>query len=229
MKELIPAYLKAHESAWAESTLKSERSRLKALEPLLHLTPEELFKALIELGKKPYTIKTTFIRVTDMEKWAGIEPRFSAYMEKHERRFRYLYEKEEVKVTYLDARERLKTLPDSSRGMAEALLATGCRISEAYTCNDGRVTGKGGKTRKVYGKIKETAPRSTFARHLKAIGLKPHTLRKLCATRLAEKGASPADLCKVFGWSDISTAYQYLQAKDESKLESLMAACQEET
>ncbi len=222
MKELIPEYLKAHESAWAPSTMKSERSRLKSLTPHLE-SPEKLMEHLTAIEARPYAIKTAFIRVTCLESWAKLEPRFRAYMEKHERRFRYLYEKEELQITYLDAWERLKTLPDPSRSMAEALLTTGCRLSEAYTFCNGRVTGKGGKIRKIYGTIKETAPKSTFARHLKAVGLKPHTLRKLCATRLAEKGASPADLCKVFGWRDIATAYQYLQAKDESKLEAFMA------
>lgn len=225
MKTLVDAYLQAHQDSWAPSTLKSEASRLYAIQDHLNRTPEGLYKYLQSLGQKPYTIKTTFIRIVALEKWGKLQPRFQEYMEKHGRRFKHIYQKEELEVTYEQALERVKTLSDPSRGMAEALLATGCRLSEAYTFRDNRVTGKGGRVRKVYGKIKETAAKSTFARKLKAVGLKAHTLRKLCATRLAEKGASPADLCKVFGWTSIGTAYQYLQPAEDARLEALMAAC----
>lgn len=228
MREHISMYLEFHSSAWASSTLKSESSRLRQIESYLDKTPEHLYEYL-KTSKKPYTIKTTFIRVCDLEKWIGKSNKFRIFMEKHERRFKHLYEKEECGVSYFEACKRIEALPDPSRSMAFALLTTGCRISEAYTFRDGRVTGKGGKVRKVYGTIKETEAKSTFTRKLKAVGLKPHTLRKLCATRLAEKGASPADLCKIFGWSSISTAYQYLQAKEDSKIETLMAACQEKS
>lgn len=228
MKRHIDSYLKAHESAWAPSTLKSERSRLTALSSLLHLSPGELFTELSKT-KKPYTVKTIFIRVVNLEKWAKLPPSYAGYMEAHERRFRSVYEKEDIKVTYLDALARIETLPTASRIMALAVLKCGCRISEAYTFRDGRVTGKGSKTRKIYGKIEGTVPQTTFRRHLKAVGLKPHTLRKLCATRLAEKGATAADLCKVFGWSSIETSYYYLQGKEDKKLEALMAASEEES
>ncbi len=229
MKELIAGYLKAHETAWAESTLKSERSRLTQLAPLLHLEPEALFAKLLEQGKKPYTIKTTFIRLTDLEQWAKLEPRFARYMEEHGRRFRSVYAPEQVKVTFEEAHRRIMELKGSVQLHALGLLQSGVRLTESYNIDDGKVIGKGGKTRKVYGKIKETVPKATLARHLKAVGLKPHTLRKLCATRLVEKGATAADLCKVFGWSDISTAYYYLQGKDEKKLESLMETSKEES
>ncbi len=221
MKNKIEAYLKAHETAWAESTLRSERSRLTQLAPLLHLEPEKLFNELAKT-KKPYTIKTTFIRLVDLEKWAKLQPRFSAFMEQHERSFRCVYQKEELQVTYEEAHSRIMGLEGRARQHALGLLQSGVRISESYNIKAGKVVGKGGKVRKVYGKIKETVPKSSLARQLKAIGLKPHTLRKLCATRLAENGATAADLCKVFGWSSIETSYHYLQAKNEAKLESLM-------
>ncbi len=227
MKQHIEAYLKAHESAWAPSTMKSERSRLTQLAPLLHLDPAEVFSRLQTKGMKPYTIKTAFIRVMNLERWARIQPRFAEYMRTHGRRFKHLYVKEEVKVTYEDAMARINNLEERARRHACSILCTGVRLSESYNIDDGQVVGKGGKTRKVFGQIEVTVPKSTLQKALKEVGLKPHTLRKLCATRLAENGATPADLCKIFGWSSISTAYQYLQAKDDTRLEALMAKSKE--
>lgn len=227
MKDLILPYLEDHESAWAVSTMKSETARLRSVEGLLHLQPGEFHKALEERGFKPYTIKTIFIRICALEKWAGQATLFKAYMEKHGRRFKHLYIKKEIAVTYEEAYRRIEGLEDPYRQHALGLLCTGARLSESYTVNAGEVIGKGGKARKIYGTIKETAAKSTLARKLKAVGLKPHMLRKLCASRLAEKGATPADLCKVFGWSSITTAYQYLQPKDDAKLAALMETPEE--
>ncbi len=228
MTEYISAYLKAHEHAWAESTLKSERSRLTQLAPLLHLSPQELFAELTKT-KKPYTIKTSFIRIINLEKWAKLTPQYAEWMKTHERRFRRVYEPEQIKVTHEEALARIMGLKGSVRLHAQGLLQSGVRLTESYNVKAGRVVGKGGKARKVYGKIEETVSKTTLARSLKKIGLKPHTLRKLCASRLAENGATAADLCKVFGWSSIETSYYYLQAKDEAKLESLMASSQKES
>ncbi len=228
MREHIEAYLEFHKTAWAQSTLKSEQARLRRL--FNHMeTPEALHTYLVEQGKAPYTIKTTFVRVCDMERWASLPRKFQEYMDRHGNRFKHVYSKEKVEVTYEEAIKRINQLEGRYRIMALGLLSTGARLSEAYTASGGVVVGKGGKTRKLYGKIEETAPRSTFWRKLKAVGLKPHTLRKLCATRLAENGATPADLCEVLGWTDIKTSYQYLQPREDSRLEALMAACKKGT
>lgn len=224
MRQYIEAYLKDHETAWAPSTLKSEAARLRSC-PTDLTDPEALYVAL--QSKAPYTIKTTFIRVVNLERWARVEPRFARWMEKHGRRFKHIYAKEEIKITYEEAVRRIEGLKGRARFHAIGLLRSGVRLDESYRVYDGKVTGKGGKVRKVYGTIKETEAKSTFARKLKAVGLKPHTLRKLCATRLAEKGATPADLCSIFGWSSIETAYAYLMPKEESKLAALVAAAQE--
>lgn len=227
MQELVEAYLNDHKTAWAETTLKSESARLKGLLPHLHKTPAEIHKIMIVEGKKPYSIKTAFIRLVALESWLAeqgktSELKFKAYMRKHRNKFKYAYEKEEITITEVEARERLRRLEGAARDHALGILDTGLRLSESYTAKDGHVVGKGGKPRKVYAKIASVAPRSEFYRQLKAVGLKPHTLRKLCATRLAENGASAADLMKVFGWSNIQTAYQYLQAKDDERLQLLM-------
>lgn len=226
MKKLVDSYIEDHETAWAPSTLKSECSRLRAVSEYLDGKPEDLYQYLVHMHQKPYTIKTTFIRVCAMEKWAKNGTKFQDFMSKHSNRFKHAYTKEEIDVTYAEALDRIRSLPEDVRSAAEGLLRTGLRTSEQSRVHDGIVTGKGGKTRRVYGKIGATVPRSTLWKHLRSVGLKPHTLRKLCATRLAEMGATPADLCKIFGWSSIGTAYQYLQAKEDERLESLMEESQ---
>ncbi len=228
MNDVVDLYLADHETAWAPSTQKSEKSRLNIVRDRLNGSPSDLHLFLVQQGHKPYSIKTLFVRVCAMEAWAlkkklTKEDSFSEYMRKHSNKFKHVYKKEEIEVSYEEACRRINTLLDDPfRSMALSLLQTGVRLSEAYQVVNGEVKGKGGKNRKVYGTISKTAPKSSFARKLKAIGLKPHSLRKLCATRLVEKGATPADLCKVFGWSSIATAYQYLQAKEDSKLGALV-------
>lgn len=226
MKELIPAYLEAKESAWAPTTYKSEKARLNAVAARLGLAPKALHKELEAEGVKPYSIKTLFIRIADLQRWAKVAPTYQEYLASHKNRFKHVYQKEEIELTWEEALARIQTMEVPYSAMAQSLLATGLRISEAYKVKNGKVEGKGGKYRKIFGTIEVTATKSTFARKLKAVGLKPHTLRKLCATHLAEKGASAADLCKVFGWTDIKTAYQYLMAQEDSKLESFMEQSQ---
>jgi integrase len=227
MKEWVEEYLLDHQSSWSETTLKSERSRLRSLEKYLHMDPAAIYKALVLAGRKPYSIKTIFIRLCSLEAWAVAnkkqqETPFKAFMDKHRNKFKYSYSKEEVGLTFQEALLKISSLEEPYRTMALGMLQTGVRISEVYKIKNGKVRGKGGKPRPVYGKLESTAPRSTFSRKLKAVGLKPHDLRKLCATRLAENGASPADLCKAFGWSSINTAYHYLQSKSDEQLEALM-------
>lgn len=224
MRHLISAYLDDHKTAWAETTLKSEASRLRGVEVVLDKAPEDVYEHLLAQGAKPYSIKTTFIRLCAVESWANLEPSFKKWMKKHANRFKHAYKKKDIAISYSEALERIGSLESPYNEMALGLLTTGLRISEAYVVQDGQVTGKGNKQRRVYGTIKETAPKSTFTRKLKAVGLTPHMLRKLCATHLAEKGASPADLCKIFGWSNIQTAYQYLQPREDERLAALMEA-----
>lgn len=227
MRQWVDAYLRDQHSAWAPSTLQSETSRLRSIAPHLSKAPVDVHRWLTANNQKPYTIKTTFIRLCSFESWLIRqghlkEAKFAAYMEKHRNRFKHAYVKEDVNVSYEEARERIEKLPEPARKMAIGLLQNGLRLSEAYNVKDGKVVGKGGKPRNVYGTIEETVPRSTLWKKLKSVGLKPHMLRKLLATRLSDNGATPADLCQIFGWSSFATAYQYAQAKNNERLKTLV-------
>lgn len=227
MNDLIPQYLKDQENAWAPTTLKSESSRLYSIQQYLHLSPEELYQTVKNKGMKEYSIKTLFIRLASMENWAyrkGLlktQP-FKEFMIKFRQRFKHVYQREEVSLTYDEAISRINQLEDPYRTLAFQILKTGIRVSERNKIKDGQVTGKGSKVRPVYGEITVSVPYTTFYTKLKQVGLKPHMLRKLRATYLAEKGAGPADLCHIFGWSNISTAYVYLQPKKPDHIKELM-------
>ncbi len=223
MRALIEQYLNDHKTAWAETTYKTEWSRLMSVSDLLGSGPEKLFETVSQ-KMKPYSIKTLFIRIVKFEAWVGKETTYKDYLNKHRNRFKHAYKKEELDVTYDEAIRKIGSLPEAYREFALGLIHTGVRISEAYSISNGRVTGKGGKSRRVFGSVATSGiTRSSLARALKSIGLKPHTLRKLCATKLASNGATPADLCKIFGWSSIGTSYAYLQSQDDNRLQELMS------
>ena len=232
MRELIASYLEDHKQAWAETTVKSETARLNSAADLINKGPQKLYDTL-STSMKPYSLKTLFMRIIAMEAWAiekGLiqTAEYKAFMKKYRNRFKHAYVKEEVGIGYDEAVKRIGEITgEAAKRSALGLLQSGLRISEIMSLRDGRVRGKGGKTRRTYagsGLLEEASKVSptTLRRRLKEVGLKPHQLRKLCATRLAEKGASPADLCKVFGWSAIATAYQYLQSKDDKRLMEMM-------
>src|SRR4051812_9363408 len=150
MKQLIEQYLEDQKTAWSPTTLKSERSRLAGIAKWLDLTPAELHKALLLDGRKPYSIKTTFIRVCNFEAWLvknghKTETSFKEFMNKHKNRFKYAYTKEEIDISFKEAVRRIKTLEEPFKSMAMGLITTGLRVSEVNTMKDGKVTGKGGK------------------------------------------------------------------------------------
>jgi hypothetical protein len=218
----IDAYLKDHETAWAPTTMQSEAPRLRARSSELKHGPAHLYEVLQSEGMKPYAIKTLFVRVCKLEAWVNKGSEFREWMKKHNNRFKHAYVKEDIGITFEQAVERINTLDEPYKTLALEMLQTGLRTCELDQIENGMVIGKGAKRRPVFGTISLTVPRHVLRAKLKAVGLKPHTLRKLCATRLAERGASPQDLCKVFGWSSITTAYQYLQSKDNDRLRELV-------
>lgn len=232
MQELIPKYLDDHKHAWSKTTMRSEASRMKRLGPLLspHLDdPQTLYNLLV--GEyKPYALLTLFTRLSHFYQWMIDEGHkdgpnaFARWKKRNAQLFKNAYQREKLEVTYDEAKELITGIPDQeARYAALNMLHTGVRIHELEKISGGEVIGKGGKRRKIYHKILPSkASRDKIYAELKKVGLKPHTLRKLFATRLARAGARPEDLCQVLGWTSIKTAYYYLQPKKDDELRSLV-------
>jgi integrase len=225
-QEEIQAYLDSKAMAWSETTRRSETSRLKSVASLVELAnPQAAYTKLLSEGYGAYSIKTIFVRLAALQAWrlqtgrARGKNHFADYLKSHARLFKYAYKKERLALTFEEAKKKLAELAPEERLAAESLLKTGLRISEFTSVIDGQVIGKGGKPREVFADVPVYGKSlATLRRKLKTLGLKPHSLRKLCATRLLEAGLSTADLCEIFGWADIRTANSYVQPKRASAL-----------
>lgn len=232
MEKILAEYIQYQSNRWSKATLKSETSRLKACLPLLGLSAGDLYDTLAP-HKKPYSIKTLFIRLGNFIDWCRKQGyhqgpnKYKEYLISHSLRFKHAYQTERLTVTFEQAEERIKTI--SNQKIQEhclAMLYTGVRISESITAKDGFVTGKGNKPRKIFeGKYKLQAGLTKWEIYssLKTVGLKPHSLRKLFATKLADRTKKPADLCKVLGWESYKTAEKYIQPKQDSELADMIA------
>lgn len=222
LSQKIEAYLKDHETAWSYTTLKSERARLASARAQLDHGPERLYEWARSQSMKPYSIRTLFVRVCGLEAWVGTSTSYRSWFRKHKNTFKHVYTRNEVGIPRVEAIKRIEQLDEHTRETALSLLTTGLRISEMQRAKEGSVVGKGGKRRKVYGTIKASVPVWELRAKLKTVGLKPHDLRKLCATELALRGATAADLCQIMGWSSITTAFRYLEPREEHKLRALV-------
>lgn len=235
MLELVDKYIEARSFAWSRSTQISERSRLRSVSELITLTPQEAYSKLKQTHK-PYTIKTAFIRMGEFYQWlidtgvkVGPNP-FKAFTKDFASLFKNAYTKERLSVEYADAVSRINSIKNEQvRIKALELLATGCRWTESFTEHRGVVTGKGGRSRRIFRPAEFAAPLTnppsytTFRRELSSVGLKPHTLRKLAATRFVECGAREADLLALMGWTSIQTASSYLQSKSDEGLAHIVS------
>lgn len=223
---MIDKYLESKKYAWSPTTIKTVESKLKANSELLNKPVNEVYEAM--KGKYgAYTIKQYLIIMDGYRQWRskGKDTQFRAFLKSNARIFRSAYDKKKVSLSYSEAAKRISTIEDDIvRRSCDFLLRSGVRISEASKSAD-TVVGKGNKTRKVYVEVpNKIANQSQIRRALGKLGLTPHDLRKLCATRLVEKGVSPQDLCEIMGWNSLETAYRYLQPSKDSKLKELMNA-----
>ncbi len=221
-KELIKLYLESKQMSWAPSTQRSEALRLGAYADVIDGNARRLWKATTAL--KPYSRVTLWTRVTSFYQWCidrGLVKSGNSYRlfrEEHERLFKNAYERKTPEISFEEAQARIETIEDEVvRSKALQLLTGGLRWSESNTIRDSHVTGKGGRRRRVYcaqdsGPSNQTAARyHTVLRALRELGLRPHDLRKLFATRLArQEGIQEADLMEVMGWKTIQTATSYL-------------------
>ena len=221
----IDNYIEFFKHSWSPETVRLVEKQLSKYCEVLFLSPSELHQELQHLGG--YTRKQTLIRIAHFRSWAG-DHSLTDWIKQHRNLFKSSYVSRKVPMTLKEAKRRIANIPDArSRRLAEILLRTGLRISElkAYD-GSGTVIGKGGKRRPYLGKESmafDIHP-NTFRYHLSKAGLRPHDLRKLCMTELANQGLPPQDLCYVAGWSDIKTAYRYLQPSDDDKLKEVLNA-----
>ena len=221
--ETIHNYISSKALAWSPTTQRSELARLRKALPSLKSSPLETYNALKD-SYKPYSLKTLFIRLSEFSQFVdGDTAGYKAFMRSHANLFKNAYSRKQVSVTYEEALVLIEeALTGPEQQAAKLMLSTGLRIHEALKYDgSGSVVGKGAKLRPVFSALTITSETSYFRiyRKLAKVGLKPHDLRKLAATRLAASGElNEADLMEVMGWSNITTASNYLQPARKAAL-----------
>lgn len=234
IRDLIALYLDSRKRSWSASTLRSESYRLTALADSIDGTPEKLWEALAHL--KPYARVTAFTRVSAFYDWAIARGhiagpnRYALYRDENQRDFKqqYVYKRKELPeaLTFEEAKRRLSLLPADIQAKALRILSRGLRYSEEETLKRGKVMGKGHKERDVFLDAPEgpvfDKSYQTFWRALKSVGLRPHDLRALAATRFAEAGLSEIELMKLMGWARLETAKYYVQARSRATVRELL-------
>lgn len=216
MNEAIKTYLEEKKLAWAPTTLRAEGYRLQGVADLLGLEPAAFWAAIEKRGLGRYslvtlwTTVTSFLEVKDPSKAQA----FRAFRMKNRRAFKNAYVKRPSRFTGEEVRKRIVQIEDcESRALATFLLDSACRYAESQTYEKGFVCGKGNKTREVMNSaaraIKYSRSYSTFYRHLAAVGLKSHDLRKAHLSGMA-KDLNPFELAAVAGWSSVVTAQSYI-------------------
>jgi hypothetical protein len=232
----VEEYIKSKKHAWARTSLKNERYRLLFHGPRVLEDPKEVYEAL-KCRQTNHSIKTTFTRLgqfheflveTDAIPFVKKNP-WKKFLQTNANLFKHAYQTERLKVSYKEALSRIETQMKGQYKFASLqLLKGGLRYCELRTFDGEKVIGKGSKPRAVFlkGELKTfryTGSYSALYTRLKAIELKPHTLRKLCATEFTRQpGVTDPDTMRVFGWNDIGTSAKYRQALHDSKLSEML-------
>lgn len=237
-EQLYYAYLTYHDNLWDDTTYKSESSRLrqivKVIDDVSGFQGKAFYMELKRQGYKPYTIKVMVQRAASLYAHGqklGIVDKFSNpfhdLLASSPQLFRNAYKAERLRLDYDEAKRRILTISNETvRDFCMQLLKTGLRIHEAYVVNQetSSVIGKGNKERFTtfeWPKGKEMPSEATVRRALAKIELKPHSLRKLLATKLSrESSFSTQDILKIMGWSSIETASKYYQPLKEETLKN---------
>lgn len=227
---IIDQYIESKRHKWSETSLKTERARLNNID--LTKSPKDLMDCFT--GKSLYSAKTLMIRLSDLHDFmvkSGLTGKPNQYKEflDNNYRFKNAYKKQELDVTKADAALRISRLKNPQVvEWAQYLLNTGIRLSEMDTVSPNgqywEVTGKQGKSRKVYLAPPASRPpyKYTLQRELSKVGLTPKMLRKLFASSLDQNKVGLKDLMKIMGWSSVQTADSYLQSSNDSKLQEIV-------
>lgn len=232
MTNLITLYLDTKKLAWSKTTLLSEKARLKALLAADVLTGNAAHLwDHVSKNHKPYSRLTAFTRAASFWSWliseghkSGINP-YDDFKQKNARLFKHVYQPKTPKIGFKEAATKINSIRNSrDRELALQILGSGERFFESIQ-ESPNVVGKGNKSRLTFrpnGSNKSyNRSYSSFRRSLQSVGLKPHDLRKLCATQLVRAGMKEADLMRVMGWSSILTAKAYLQPKTDDEIREL--------
>lgn len=227
MRDHIRDYIKDKEFAWAPTTQKSEQYRLSSLSHSLDGDPARLWQELSKL--KPYSRITTWTRVCAFWEWMIANGRssgpnlYKVWREKNARIFKNAYQPKYPTISFEEAVLKVKGLKDkAASNLALQILGEGTRWSECQTEGSDPIIGKSASARSRY-RPDLAGPTfkgsyASFRRALGDVGIRPHDLRKLCATRLVSEGLKEADLLKVMGWTSMETAKFYLAPKADSEL-----------
>jgi integrase len=182
--------------------------------------------------KAPYTRATSWTRVCDFWDWLIANNHkegnneYTQFRRRNSRLFRNVYHRVHAKLSYDEAYTAIQRIDAGDiKEAAIQLLEAGLRVSELFNVKDNYVVGKGGRGRQVYNYRLSNARRISYSRlrrELQRVGLKPHDLRKICLTRLVDRGANEFELCAVAGWSSLNTAASYIRVK-ESRVKELMS------
>lgn len=223
---LISKYLESKSEAWELATLKSEQARLKNIPFEFFTDPAAMRKELLKT-KGAYTVQTTMTRLAAFYEWLREEGHvlnnvniYRAFMKKNAKLFKNSYKEKSLEISFAEAAERISKHPDEGfRNSALIYLTTGLRWKELPTYKRGTVVGKGGQTEAVFiPKELLMGPRyqksyTSFYFELKQLGLTPHALRKLAATRLVENGADAYQITKFLRHKTPNTAIKYIQQR----------------
>ncbi len=235
MKDLINEYIKSKKLAWARSSQKNELARLNKHGRNVMREPAEVYEELRKRMKN-YSIKTTFVRLGQFLEWmieadkiTPMKNPWKKFLKTNALLFKHAYQSERLTVTYDEAKALVDSITeDQYRLAAQQLLEGGLRYCELRTFDGEAVIGKGSKPRSVFLRpdLKCFRFRGSYTplyKRLKSLGLKPHTLRKLCATRFSSlPNVNDIDTCEVFGWESIETSKKYRQPKRREHLAQLM-------
>jgi len=239
--QLVDLYIEVFGPSWALTTQRSEASKLKALTPIIirfGMDPHNIVTTLTtELNRTRYYVKSLITRLAHFYQFlldsgtvkGGAGNIFRNYTKFYQNKlFKHAYNREVGLPERWEVLAKISKLP--TQNLIEHsmfLLNSGLRIDESYHIEEEngkyKVKGKGGRVRQIFVPPPTVlVKKSTLQKALAKVGLKAHTLRKLCATNLAGNGATAADLLSVMGWSKLDTAQYYLQPQNESRLKQMM-------
>lgn len=228
---MIEAYIKDHENVWSNTTIRSERARLRSMESLINMsnpTTHQLWNALQDRGS--YTRLTSWVRLIYYFSWVGktaLAQEMSEFKRRNKQLFRNVYERKTPKISFASAVQLIDKIEDCKvRASAHNLLYAGLRAGELSSTDSlGRVVGKGGKVREVElhpDYILSPVAYKRLYTALKGVGLKPHDLRKIRATDLVRKNVDLQTVCQYMGWSNVNVMQSYVAALSKEELKKFL-------